>query len=156
MTLDYSQIESQLVERLPELLPAIERYWQLEGKPGADAGPYILFEDLFRPYIGTLLASPSSQARDTLLRRAFNFAEECIQSGGDLHDLAGIAVFEGQRRAWFESAESFMGAQSRYEARLFDWPDDDVPGGDPGSDLYDVRGLVQSLLGEPGVRHGAT
>jgi hypothetical protein len=154
MTLDYSQIEAQLVEQLPELRPAVERYWQVEGPPGEDAGPYILFEGLFRPYIDTLLMSPRSETRDRLLRRAFDFTEACIRSGGELHDLGAIAVFEGQSKAWFARAEPFVGIQSRHEALMFAWPVDVAPDADAGPDLYDVCELVDALLANRS--HGAT
>ena len=46
-TLTYRDIERQIVERLPELRPAAEYYWQVQGEPGSAPGPYILFEDMF-------------------------------------------------------------------------------------------------------------
>jgi hypothetical protein len=47
----YSQIEQQLVDALPEIRPAADFYWQTEGAPGQDSGPYIFFEQLFASYV---------------------------------------------------------------------------------------------------------
>ena len=156
MQLDYSRIETQLVEQLPELRPAVERYWQAEGAPGKDAGPYILFEDIFRPYVDMLVAQPPGETRDRLLRRAFDFTEACLRSGGELHDLAAIAVFEDQSKSWFTLAEPFMGIQSLHEAHKFEWPAANKTVSDSGPDLYRVHDLVGALLSTRSSPHGAT
>ena len=45
--LTYRDVERQIVEMLPELQPAAEYYWKIEGAPSSNSGPYILFESLF-------------------------------------------------------------------------------------------------------------
>ena len=80
MRLAYVQIEEQLAEALPEIQPAAERYWRAEGQPGADSGPYIFIESMFATYLTVLLALDASPTRDNLLRRAFSFVDEMLQS----------------------------------------------------------------------------
>ena len=76
----YSEIEQQLVEALPEIRPAAEFYWQTEGTPGQDDGPYIFFEQLFAAYVEVLLWLPTTPRRDELLRRAFTVVEQMFES----------------------------------------------------------------------------
>ena len=144
----YSTVERQLVEWLPELRPAAEAYWESEGAEGDDAGPYILFEGLFRPFLTRLLAAPASPCRDAILRHAFEFIETMIIAGGDLHDLAGISVFEGQTAGWFTLADPFLGPRTHREAIEHGWATSERPDAlDPGVDLYGIGPLVTHVLG---------
>jgi hypothetical protein len=106
----YSEIEQQLVESLPEIRPAAEFYWQTEGAPGQDDGPYIFFEQLFAAYVEVLLWLPSTPRRDELLRRAFTVSEQMFDSA-DLHvqGLVAIGLFEGRDPAWLKRAKPFVG-----------------------------------------------
>lgn len=107
---NYSQIELQLVEALPEIQPAADFYWQTEGAPGQDSGPYIFFEQLFATYVELLLWLPSSPRRDDLLRRAFAVFERMFESADrDVRDLVAIGLFEGRDPAWLKRAKPFVG-----------------------------------------------
>lgn len=106
----YSEIEQQLVEALPEIRPAAEFYWQTEGTPGQDDGPYIFFEQLFAAYVEVLLWLPPTPRRDELLRRAFTVAEQMFESADrDVRDLVAIGLFEGRDPAWLKRAKPFVG-----------------------------------------------
>jgi hypothetical protein len=85
----YSDVERQLVEALPEIRPSAQFYWDTEGIPGRDCGPYIFFEQLFACYVELLLVLPSCARRDELLRRAFDVVDEMFGSvDRDVRDLA--------------------------------------------------------------------
>ena len=106
----YSEIEQQLVEALPEIRPAAEFYWQTEGTPGQDDGPYIFFEQLFAAYVEVLLWLPTTPRRDELLRRAFTVVEQMFESADrDVRDLVAIGLFEGRDPAWLKRAKAFVG-----------------------------------------------
>jgi hypothetical protein len=109
----YSQIEQQLVEALPEIRPAAEFYWQTEGAPGQDDGPYIFFEQLVADYVEVLLWLPSSPRRDELLRRAFAVSEQMFESADrNVQDLVAIGLFEGRDPAWLKRAKPFVGRRA--------------------------------------------
>lgn len=144
--LEFGRIEQHLVESLPELRPAVEAYWRDEGPPGEHPGQYLLFEGVFNPYITVLLDAASSPARDRLLRRAFAVVDVMLLAGRDVHDLAGIAVFEGQPPRWYELAEPFLGPRARAEIEEYGWSNTVDGPLNTGSDLYAVRPLVASLL----------
>ena len=109
----YPQIEQQLVESLPEIRPAAEFYWQTEGAPGQDSGPYIFFEQLFAGYVEVLLWLPSTPRRDELLRRAFTVAEQMFESADhDVQNLVAAGLFEGRDPAWLKRARPFVGARA--------------------------------------------
>src|SRR5512143_811240 len=155
MTPEYDRIEKQLVDWLPELRPAVQSYWQSQGAPGEDAGPYILFEDLFRPYISVLLSAPESPRRSALLQRAFDVTEALIRAGGEVRNLAATAVFEGQGSQWFRLAQPFIGPRSRSEAEEYGWAVSTVSSIEEPIDLYGVRPLVAQLLAPGGPAFGA-
>jgi hypothetical protein len=149
IVLEYSRIEHQLVEALPELRPAAEAYWRDEGAPGEDSGPYILYESVFRPYITALLDIAPSPSRDRLLRRAFGFTDAMLAAGGEIRNLAGIAVFEGQPARWYHLAEPFLGPRARAEIEQWGWSQQFEGSLDIGVDLYAVATLVAALLERP-------
>jgi hypothetical protein len=155
VSLEYASIEEQLLERLPELRPAVESYWKTEGSPGQDPGPYILFEGLFRPYITTLLVAPATPKRDALLRRAFDVADDLLSASPELHDLGGIAVFEGQTSEWFRLARPFLGPRARSEAERFGWEVKSDAKIEHSNDSYGVRLLIRDLLASSGAPFGA-
>ena len=108
--LRYADIQRQIVEALPEIRPAAEFYWQIEGLPGQDSGPYIFFEDLFASYVEVLLWLSSSPRRDELLRRAFAVVEEMLGSADpEVQTLAAIGLYEGRDPAWLKRALAFIG-----------------------------------------------
>src|SRR5262245_4452481 len=105
MQLKYATIEDQLIEALPEMQPAARNYWNTEGVQGKDAGPYILFEDMFARYVEVLLAMPDSPGRSKLLRRAFGFVEEMLESSDEeVQSLAFIGLYEGRPGWWLHRA----------------------------------------------------
>jgi hypothetical protein len=108
--LRYDEIERQLADALPELRPAAAYYWEAQGTPGSDCGPYIFFEDMFGRYVEVLLAMPASPRRDALLHRAFGFVEAMFESGDPkVRDLAFIGLYEGKAPWWFARALPYIG-----------------------------------------------
>jgi hypothetical protein len=106
-SLTYGEIERQIVDILPELRPAAEYYWRVEGEPGGDPGPYALFESMFGAYVTILLAMPNSPRRDELLRRAFGLVDTMLLDGNQaVHALAFIGLLESQGAWWWRRAPS--------------------------------------------------
>lgn len=77
----------KLITFFPDLREVYGReadWWQPE-KPG----PYVVYEDIFYPYIEKLLSSNDTDA----LQRAFDFIEMLVTADDTrLHDLARIAI----------------------------------------------------------------
>jgi hypothetical protein len=145
--LRYEQIEQQIAEALPELRPAAEYYWETQGTPGSDCGPYIFFEDMFARYVTVLLAMPSSPRRDALLSRGFAFVEEMLGSAdSQVRDLAFIGLYEGESPWWFARADGYIGPKGA--AALDQWRSDWRTLADPSAE---PRGT--ELLDGYGVRH---
>lgn len=122
----YSQIEQQLVEALPEIRPAAEFYWQTEGAPGQDDGPYIFFEQLFASYVEVLLWLPSTPRRDELLQRAFTVSEQMFDSADpEVQTLVAIGLLEGRDPAWLKRAKPFIGRRAAAWLTAYDdsWRD---------------------------------
>jgi hypothetical protein len=153
----YPHIERQLVERLPELRPAAEYYWQVEGEPGSDSGPYIFFESMFGSYVTILLAMPQAPGRDRLLQRAFDFAEAMLVHGDDqVRHLAFIGLLESRGAWWWRRAEPFMGPAAKREVETYEpaWRSGsaDVVVDDPMFiDMYGVRSVIARELAEDGI-----
>lgn len=154
----YRDIERWIVETLPELRPAAERYWRVAGEPGTDPGPYILFEDVFGAYVTILLAMPNSPKRDELLKRAFGLAETMLLVGDDtVRDLAFIGLLESRGAWWWRAARPFMGPASHHELDQREpWWRTETGGSAPEDaefiDLYGVRRLIARELATEGVR----
>ena len=111
MPLAYVQIEEQLAEALPEIQPAAERYWRAEGPPGTDSGPYIFIESMFVTYLTVLLVLDASPTRDNLLRRAFSFVDEMLQSEDrEVANLAVVGIFEGRVPWWWTRVKPYLSA----------------------------------------------
>lgn len=156
--LRYDEIEQQLTDALPELRPAAEYYWETQGAPGADCGPYIFFEDMFGSYVEVLLAMPPSPRRDGLLHRAFGFVEAMLGSADpQVRDLAFIGLYEGKAPWWFARAGAYIGP--RGAAALDRWRSDWRGLADPSAeprrgellDGYGVRQLIARELRDDGV-----
>jgi hypothetical protein len=153
----YREIERQIVELLPELRPAAEYYWRVEGEPGSDSGPYILFESLFGAYVTILLVMPSSPRRDELLRRAFGLTDRMLLEGDErLRDLAFIGLFESRGAWWWRSAQPFMGPASERELDEREpWWRTETAGSTPDDaefiDLYGVRSVIAHELASEGI-----
>ena|SRR5688572_18536545 len=157
MLLRYATIEAQLTEALPELQPAAQSYWKREGEQGKDAGPYIFFESMFGCYVEVLLAMFGSPSRSRLLRRAFAFAEDMLESSDrEVQNLAFIGLYEGRPGWWFRRAVEFIG--SRGEAVLDEFNQgwrksakcqESVSG--EFIDLYGVRQVIANELEPEGV-----
>ena len=113
MELQYSDIEVAFVDALPELRPAAERYWSIEGQPGQDSGPYIFYESMFASYLQILLALEPASGRSRLLKRAFGFLERMLTSADpEVENLAYVATLEGQEAWWLTRAEPFLGPRT--------------------------------------------
>src|SRR5262245_39436553 len=155
--LTYREIERQIVEILPELRPAAEYYWRVQGEPGSDPGPYVLFEDVFGAYVKILLAMSNSLRRDELLRSAFALADTMLQADDEsIRDLAFIGLLESQGAWWWRLAQPFMGLASlrALDEREPWWRTDTEPlTSDSGEliDLYGVRCIIARELEAEGV-----
>jgi hypothetical protein len=151
----WSEIEQQLADALPEIWPAADFYWETEGQPGQDSGPYIFFEDLFARYVEVLLWIPTAPRRDELLRRSFAIVEQMLASADpDVQTLAAIGLLEGREPAWLKRASAFIGPRAAawlttYDPNWRDWAtatDQIVP---EILDGYHVRAVVAQELGLP-------
>ena len=161
MPLAYVQIEKQLAEALPEIQPAAERYWRAEGPPGADSGPYIFIESMFATYLAVLLALDASQTRDTLLRRAFSFVDEMLQSEDrEVANLAVVGIFEGRVPWWWTRVKPYLSASASRQLDRFepDWrlyaTSDEQPTPQEQReiiDLFGVRWVIMSALAADGL-----
>lgn len=146
--LTHREIERQIVEILPELRPAANYYWQVQGEPGADPGPYVFFEDMYGAFVTILLAMRDSPRRDELLRRAFGLIETMLVGSDEaVRDLAFIGLLESRGGWWWRAAERFMGpaAQRELDGRE-PWWRTETAGPPPDDaefiDLYGVRCLI--------------
>ena len=114
MTLVSARIEEQLTEALPEIRPAAETYWRVEGAPGKDSGAYIFVESMFAVFLEILLAMERAPGRDRLLRRSFDFIDEMIASDdGEVATLAQIGIFHGRVPWWWARASPFLGDRTK-------------------------------------------
>ena len=155
MTFSYPDIERQLVEALPVIRPAAERYWRAEGEPGSDSGPYIFVPAVVGDYLTVLLALPSSPRRDELLRGAFTVVDQALVCGQNaIWELVMYGLYECRTPRWFRAARSFIGPRSAATLDVFQsgWDDftriDSTP--DEIIDLYDVRGAIEEELRRSG------
>lgn len=155
VALRYASLEAQIAERLPELRPACQRYWDDEGPEGEDPGCYIFVSNVYEPYVEILLAMPASSERNRLLGRAFDLLNAMVSStDAGVRDLALIQFLENAEPWWLDRARPFLGSGARSYLNTYrpDWSQVEPAGKSPGSDreiidLYDVRGIVRTLLG---------
>jgi hypothetical protein len=150
-------VERRLVDLLPELRPAAEHYWQVEGEPGNDSGPYMFFESMFGAYVTILLAMAQSPRRDWLLRRAFGAIDAMLGRGDDqVRHLAFIGLLESRGGWWWSRAQPFLGPAARRELDAYEpsWGHA-VASADADAamfiDLYGVRSVIASELAEEGI-----
>ena len=162
MPLSYKHIEQQLVDALPEIRPAAERYWRELGSPGQDPGAYIFIEDMFCKFLRILLVMDSTPGRDRLLERAFAFVDEMLTSNDDdVVTLAAIGIFEGREPSWWASAQPFLGARAKMRLDEFEpgWRLHASSRERPTErekreiiDLYGVRSVIAAALAPDGIR----
>jgi len=142
---------------LPELRPAAEYYWEIEGAPGDDSGPFVFFESLVGTYVAILLAMSDSEKRNALLRRAFNLAETMLLNGDDqVQDLAFIGLLESRGAWWWSRAQLFMGPAAHGALDTHEpWWREETVGSEADDaefiDLYGVRSVIASELVAEGV-----
>ena len=154
MPFQYSTIETQVIEALPELRPAAEHYWADEGAPGEDSGNYIFFWHVVTRYVEVLLAMPEGGGRDRLLVRAYGMIEAMLdpQSDKDVHNLAYIEFLESMWPWWYSRSLTFLGPNAIAEL------DRCEPGwrarspehaeADPARDIIDIYGVRDIVLDE--------
>jgi hypothetical protein len=153
----YQDIERQVAAMLPELRPAAEHYWQVEGEPGSDSGPYMFFESMFGSYVTILLAMAKSPGRDRMLRRAFDFADAMLLNGDDqVRNLAFIGLLESRGAWWWLHAEPFMGPAAKRELDAYEPSWRNAAAGVAADeamfiDLYGVRSVIARELAEEGI-----
>ncbi len=162
MKLVYARIQEQLTEALPEIRPAAETYWRVEGAPGKDSGAYIFVESMFAVFLEILLAMERAPGRDRLLRRAFDFIDEMIASDdGEVATLAQIGIFHGRVPWWWARASPFLGDRTKTRVGQMepDWrlyasstESPTEPEKRDINDLFGVRAVIAFELGPEGVR----
>lgn len=140
-----------MIEALPELRPAAERYW---SEASGDYLPYLFIGGVLAPYVEALLAMPSSRGRDRLLRRAFRFIEEMLGGNENVVDLAFIELLENQPAWWFKQAAEFLGPRAVQELDTCtpDWRELQNDHSTTITDPYGVRQVIASELGAEGVK----
>lgn len=121
-SVQYEHLERALVEALPEIQPAADRYWAAEGRPGSDAGPSVFYEDMFGPFLELLLGAHRSPRRDELARRSFEFVEGLVASDDVEVANLGSSVCVNRPVWWFVRAREFMGVRTTKQLNLH-WPD---------------------------------
>jgi hypothetical protein len=85
MSLD--DVSEKLISFFPNLGEAYTG--EVESWQGEKPGPYIVYEDIFYPYVEELLASKDTDS----LQRAFDFIELLVTADDTrLHDLVRIAI----------------------------------------------------------------
>jgi hypothetical protein len=155
MPFEYSAIETQIIEALPELRPAAERYWDDEGPPGEDSGPYIFFSTVVTTYVDVLLAMPEGGGRDRLLARAYGLVEAMLdhQPDKDVRDLAYIEALEWQSPWWYARSSRFLGPNAIAELDRWEptWRTASPAHADADPereiiDIYGVRDIVFAKL----------
>lgn len=155
--LTYGEIERQVVEVLPELRPAAEQYWKVEGPPGSDSGPFIFFGATVDSYVTILLAMPDSPRRDHILRRAFSMIETMLLQDDDaVRDLAFIGLLESRGAWWWRRALPFMGPASQGELDRYEpwWRGETAASTADDAefiDLYGVRAIIARELADDGI-----
>src|SRR6266851_2547562 len=88
--LTYSQLNSSLLQAIPELRLPYER--ELRALKGEQPGPHILFGDVLAPY---LIAQLQQNARAGIVTRILAFLEEMASSPDPLvREVVGQAVGE--------------------------------------------------------------
>jgi hypothetical protein len=156
---EYARIETQVIEALPELRPAAERYWADMGGPGEDGAPYILFSDVVQTYVHVLLALPESLARDRPLARAYELVDRMLDSADkDVRDLAYIEMLEAESPWWYARSLPFLGLTAQAELDQWEggWRESAGKGAEADVereiiDLYDVREIVLQQIQAEGV-----
>ncbi len=90
----YDNLNSKLVEAVPELLPGYETEVRSETWADDDEGPgpHIIFADVLCPYVKSLARSGNES---DVLRRIFNFLEQLAsQDDADVRNVVGASVCE--------------------------------------------------------------
>jgi hypothetical protein len=155
---DYDTIEEWIVEQLPELREAVERYWKKEGKPGIDPGPYILASYVVQPYVDILLAMSPSPERGRLLRRFFQTIERMLESRDPrIRDFAYVGFLEGCSDLWYQRAANFLGPKAISELDQWElgWRSPRhiqvlTTGFEEIGDIHDVRTTIRAITGWDG------
>jgi hypothetical protein len=155
VSLRYESIEAQISDWLDELRPAAQRYWEDEGQPGHDAGPYIFVGQVFEPYVEILLAMRESRGRDRLLTRAFSLLDAMLSGDDqDVRDLAFIEFLENADPWWLTRAKPFLGSCADAELRTYNsnWRQElDIHAtSDDQRQIIDLCGVRDIVLAELG------
>jgi hypothetical protein len=107
--LQYSHLNSELIERFPELFGG---YAELRAMwDGDEAGPHEVYGDLLAPYLTTLLNADGS---DISLVRVFDFLEQMAKSEDQaIRDVLGGSVLEAIHPQMLERAKEYMGVHTK-------------------------------------------
>jgi hypothetical protein len=116
-TVKYKQINTFLVEALPELR---DRYEEELAAWGEEMGPHVVYGDLLNPYLSRLLDGPDDPSTHEPLRRVFDFLERLLaHPDPDFSDVARTTVAEDLEtdRTRLQRARRFMGPLMAEETR---------------------------------------
>ena len=148
--MQYETIDEDLIRAFPELAGPKARLHAEWGdeKPGQ----YILFEDVFRPYVSCLLAASAGSTKGQRLRAVFSFVEGMLSSGGEIENLGFISQLEGQTSWWLQLAKPYLGPQAEAALDEFDitWRERALSNSSrletERSDLYGVKEVAANVL----------
>lgn len=104
-------MDAELFSVFPELSSAHRML--CEESVDENPGMYILYENVFARYIDRLLAARPSPVRDRKLREIFNFIERMLADGGEVENLAFVAILEDRSYGWLRVATPFLGDRSK-------------------------------------------
>ena len=146
--MEFDDLTEELCRNFPELAAPIVEC----AGPGNDEGQYIIYENVFARYIEGFLRASESPARNRKLNEIFQFLESLFQDGGEVENLAYIAILEDRPDRWLYAAKPFLGpravsALDKYERG---WrirsQDPRVPWPDPMTDRFGLSSLVSKVL----------
>ncbi len=150
ISMNYENLDADLLAVFPELKAAYLKMlteWEKE-KPGQ----YIIFEDIFARYIEHFLVASPSPVRDSKLRDMFKFIEDLFASGGEVENLAFVAMLEGRPDTWLQAAKPFLGPRAEAALDEFNpwWREEAVKNAKRHKiefhDFYGLQELAESTL----------
>lgn len=113
--MNYNHIIDLLLEQFPELYSKYE-----EEKDCLEGLPYLVFEDIFVPY---LIKQVDENIDKNKPLQLFNFIEEMVLCPDEqIHDLALVAIIESllPEREFLEKVKTLWGSQSLHHLDILE------------------------------------
>lgn len=146
----YNDLTDQLCRAFPELKSAVREC----ASSGFDPGQYIVYEDVFVRYIESWLVMEMSPTRNRKLREIFGYLESLFLDGGEVENLAYVAILENRPGSWLHLARPFLGhgAVAALDEYDLSWRERaraaSVERGDFASDRFGIQALVSEIAAE--------